>query len=96
MANGKRKRFKIGKKKPDPNFSQGRTRPLISGRKLNRQEVDQIRKLYATGLPLYTQAALEAVSKILAEQDEETAEVDEAQIVGGMIFIPDHQPPEVA
>ena len=39
---------------------------------------------------------LEAVSKILAEQDEETAEVDEAEVVGGMIFIADHQPPEVA
>ena len=39
---------------------------------------------------------IEAVSKILAEQDEDTAEVDEAQIVGGMIFRADHQPPEVA
>ena len=39
---------------------------------------------------------VEAVSKILAEQDEETAEVDEAEVVGGMIFIADHQPPEVA
>ena len=38
----------------------------------------------------------EAVSKILAEQDEETAEVDEAQIVGGMIVIADDQAPEVA
>ena len=38
----------------------------------------------------------EAVSKILAEQDEDTAEVDEAEIVGGMIFVADHQPPEVA
>ena len=33
---------------------------------------------------------LEAVSKILAEQDAETAEVDEAERVGGMIFIPNH------
>ena len=40
--------------------------------------------------------ALEAVSKILAEQDEETAKMHEAEIVGGMIFIADHQPPEVA
>ncbi len=50
-------------------------------------------------LPTWTQRtfkSLEAVSKILAEQDEETAEVDEAQIVGGMIFIPDHEAPEVA
>ena len=39
---------------------------------------------------------LEAVSKILAEQDEETAEVDEAEIVGGMIVIADHEAPEVA
>ena len=39
---------------------------------------------------------LEAVSKILAEQDEDTAEVDEAEIVGGVIFIPDHESPEVA
>ncbi len=39
---------------------------------------------------------VEAVSKILAEQDEDAAEVDEAEVVGGMIFIADHQPPEVA
>ncbi len=45
-----------------------------------------------TGVPY----SLEAVSKILAEQDEDAAEVDEAEVVGGMIFIADHQPPEVA
>ena len=47
-------------------------------------------------IALHGGITLEAVSKILAEQNEETAEVDEAEVVGGMIFIADHQPPEVA
>ena len=38
----------------------------------------------------------EAVSKILAQQDDDAGELHEAEIVGGMIFIADHQPPEVA
>ena len=46
--------------------------------------------------PVAEQKALEAVSKILAEQNEDAAEMHEAEVVGGMIFIADHQPPEVA
>ena len=38
----------------------------------------------------------EAVSKILAQQDDEAGELHEAEIVGGMIFIADDQPPKVA
>ncbi len=37
----------------------------------------------------------EAVSKILAQQDDEAGKLHEAEIVGGMIFIADDQPPEV-
>ena len=53
---------------------------------------------FITPMPSSSEIAqmLEAVSKILAEQDEETAKMHEAEIVGGMIFIADHQPPEVA
>ena len=39
---------------------------------------------------------LEAVSKILAEQNEDAAEMHEAEVIGGMIFIADHQTPDVA
>ena len=46
--------------------------------------------------PNILEVCFEAVSKILAEQDEDAAEVDEAEVVGGMIFIPDHEAPEVA